>query len=173
MSNFVQEIYDFNKQAGLLDKGYNDFLESSFQIEEALEGFDLRKLWCKLNGFNSEITAVVLQADELKTALKAKDIARKILYDHVTVDNSLKSLQADYISDVDRLDKAIDAIVFAIGSISKLGLNVEQIHRAIGAVTEANLQKLSMPKDEHGKLTKPVDFVGPEVELQKILDERQ
>ena len=28
--NFVQDIYDFNKQAGLLDKGYDDFLESSF-----------------------------------------------------------------------------------------------------------------------------------------------
>ena len=38
--NFVQEIYDFNKQAGLLEKGYDDFLESSFQIEEALEGFE-------------------------------------------------------------------------------------------------------------------------------------
>lgn len=173
MSNFVQEIYDFNQQAGLLEKGYNDFLESSFQIEEALEGFDLRKLWCKLNGFNSEITAAVLQVDELKTALKAKDIARKILYDHVTVDDSLESLQADYISDVDRLDKAIDAIVFAVGSIAKLGLNVEQISKAISVVTNANLQKLSMPKDEHGKLTKPADFVGPEVELQKILDERQ
>lgn len=173
MSNFVQEIYDFNKQAGLLDKGYNDFLEASFQIEEALEGFDLRKLWCKLNGFNSEITAAVLQVDELKTALKAKDIARKILYDHVTVDNSLKSLHVDYISDVDRLDKAIDAIIFAVGSIAKLKLTPEQIVRAISVVTNANLQKLSMPKDEHGKLTKPVDFVGPEVELQKILDERQ
>ena len=173
MSNFVQEIYDFNKQAGLLDKCYDYFLESSFQIEEALEGFDLRKLWCKLNGFNSEITATVLQVDELKTALKAKDIARKILYDHVTVDDSLESLQADYISDVDRLDKAIDAIVFAVGSIAKLGLNVEQIHRAIGVVTEANLQKLSMPKDEHGKLMKPANFIGPETKLQVILDERQ
>ena len=173
MSNFVQEIYDFNQQAGLLEKGYNDFLESSFQIEEALEGFDLRKLWCKLNGFNSEITATVLQVDELKTALKAKDIARKILYDHVTVDDSLESLQADYISDVDRLDKAIDAIVFAVGSIAKLGLTPKQISKAISVVTNANLQKLSMPKDEHGKLTKPADFVGPEVELQKILDERQ
>ena len=27
---FVQQIYDFNSQAGLLDKPYNDFLESSF-----------------------------------------------------------------------------------------------------------------------------------------------
>ena len=44
MSNFVQEIYDFNKQAGLLEKGYSDFLESSFQIEEALEGFNIEEV---------------------------------------------------------------------------------------------------------------------------------
>lgn len=29
-----------------------------------------------------------------------------------------------------------------------------------------------MPKDELGKLTKPADFIGPEVSLQAILDER-
>ena len=38
--DFVQRIHDFNQQAGLLDKPYDDFLESSFQIEEALEGFE-------------------------------------------------------------------------------------------------------------------------------------
>ena len=37
--NFVDQIHEFNSQAGLLDKGYDDFLESSFQIEEALEGY--------------------------------------------------------------------------------------------------------------------------------------
>lgn len=149
MSNFVQEIYDFNKQAGLLDKGYNDFLESSFQIEEALEGFNIEEVSQNTTDY------------QFKTS-SAKELARYIL-EHEQFTGS----------DVDRLDKAIDAIIFAVGSIAKLGLNPEQIHRAIGVVTEANLQKLSMPKDEFGKLTKPVDFVGPEVELQKILDERQ
>ena len=148
MSNFVQEICDFNKQAGLLEKGYNDFLESSFQIEEALEGFPF-------------IGAKVSM--EVTTAHSAKDISREFL----------NQLGTCHLNDVDRLDKAIDAIVFAVGSIAKLGLTPEQISRAISVVTNANLQKLSMPKDEFGKLTKPVDFVGPEVELQKILDERQ
>ena len=149
MSNFIQEIYDFNKQAGLLEKGYDDFLESSFQIEEALEGFNLITL-----------TSILSPDDKY---LHPKELSRIILS---------KVGESANISDVDRLDKAIDAIVFAVGSIAKLGLNVEQIHRAIGAVTEANLQKLTMPKDEHGKLTKPADFVGPEIKLQAILDER-
>lgn len=149
MSNFVQEIYDFNQQAGLLEKGYNDFLESSFQIEEALEGFNIEEVSQNTTDY------------QFKTS-SAKELARYIL-EHEQFTGS----------DVDRLDKAIDAIVFAVGSIAKLGLNVEQIYRAIGAVTEANLTKLNCPKDEHGKLTKPVDFVGPEVKLQAILDERQ
>ena len=143
MSNFIQEIYDFNKQAGLLEKGYSDFLESSFQIEEALEGFP---------------THLILPESNSDTP---KDVSRELI----------KGLRFEG-SDVDRLDKAIDAIVFAVGSIAKLGLTPEQISKAISIVTNANLQKLTMPKDEHGKLTKPDDFVGPEVELQKILDER-
>lgn len=147
--NFVTEIYDFNKQAGLLDKDYDDFLESSFQIEEALEGFERP---------GSDLT---LSFDGPKSTSRA------------IVSWMQRDSEPDFnISDVDRLDKAIDAVVFAIGSIAKLGLNVEQIQRAISVVTKANLQKLSMPKDEHGKLTKPANFVGPEHELQQILNER-
>ena len=148
--NFVQEIYNFNKQAGLLDKGYSDFLESSFQIEEALEGFNIEEVSQNTTDY------------QFKTS-SAKELARYIL-DH----------EQFVGSDVDRLDKAIDAIVFAIGSIAKLGLNIEQIHRAIGVVTEANLQKLSNIKvDANGKLLKDSNFVGPEKALQRILDERK
>lgn len=35
-----------------------------------------------------------------------------------------------------------------------------------------NKTVLSILKDEHGKLMKPADFVGPEAKLQSILDER-
>ena len=156
MSDFIQEIYDFNKQAGLLENGYNDFLESSFQIEEALEGFrDLPYLATRLHS----------QQESHEENFNPREISRQIIR-LASMDNKTP------ISDVDRLDKAIDAIVFAVGSIAKLGLNPEQIHRAIGAVTEANLTKLNCPKDKFGKLTKPTDFVGPEIKLQAILDER-
>lgn len=154
--NFVQQIYDFNKQAGLLEKDYDDFLESSFQIEEALEGFPkLQNLANILTDEESE--------DRVRDDVSPKNISRAIV--QYAIGNTP-------ISDVDRLDKAIDAIVFAIGSIAKLGLSPAQITRAIDVVTEANLQKLSMPKDEHGKLQKPANFVGPEAKLQAILDER-
>lgn len=156
--NFVQQIYDFNQQAGLLDSGYDDFRESSFQIEEALEGFPSRNL--------------LMLSQRLGIASESpKDVSRVIALIARGYPNEAYYEVRD-LSDVERLDKAIDAIVFAIGSIAKLGLNVEQIHRAVGVVTETNLQKLTCPKDKHGKLSKPADFVGPEAKLQAILDER-
>lgn len=155
--NFVQQIYDFNKQAGLLDRGYDDFLEASFQIEEALEGFN-----------SLEYLGKLLTKDEMSIESNPKELSRMIV--NAALDRELSGYED--ITDVDRLDKAIDAIVFAIGSIAKLGLSPAQITRAIDVVTEANLQKLSMPKDEHGKLMKPKGFVGPEAQLQSILDER-
>ena len=154
---FVQQIYDFNKQAGLLEKGYDDFLESSFQIEEALEGFgDLPYLQVRLHS----------EGEHYEELCNPKEISRQI------VRLAEMDSKPTNIPDVDRLDKACDAVIFAIGSMAKLGLTQSQIIEAMNIVTEANLQKLSMPKDEHGKLTKPANFVGPETKLQAILDKR-
>ena len=139
----IDAIYQFNEQAGLLEQGYNDFSESAYQIEEALEGYEIAQ------GFTVHLDT-------------PKEMSRTIV-----------RAQGPFIgTDVDRLDKAIDAIVFAVGSIAKLGLTPPQIREAIEIVTTANLQKLSMPKDEFGKLTKPADFVGPEAKLQELLDRR-
>ena len=139
----IDAIYQFNEQAGLLEQGYNDFSESAYQIEEALEGYEIA------HGFTVHLDT-------------PKEMSRTIV-----------RAQGPFIgTDVDRLDKAIDAIVFAVGSIAKLGLTPPQIREAIEIVTTANLQKLSMPKDEFGKLTKPADFVGPETKLQELLDRR-
>ena len=152
---FVQQIYDFNKQAGLLEKGYDDFLESSFQIEEALEGFgDLPYLQVRLHS----------EGKHYEELCNPKEISRQI------VRLAEMDSKPTNMPDVDRLDKACDAVVFAIGSMAKLGLTPAQIVEAMHIVTEANLQKLAMPKDEHGKLTKPANFVGPETKLQSLLD---
>ena len=141
----IDAIYQFNEQAGLLEQGYNDFSESAYQIEEALEGYEIA------HGFTVHLDT-------------PKEMSRTIV-----------RAQGPFIgTDVDRLDKAIDAIVFAVGSIAKLGLTPPQIREAIEIVTTANLQKLSMPKDEFGKLTKPANWeqYAPEKELQKLLDRR-
>ena len=148
MFDFVQRIYDFNKDNGLLDKGYSDFLESSFQIEEALEGFDIKEV--------SQNTT-----DYRLTTSSAKELSRYILDREKFIG-----------TDVDRLDKACDAIVFAVGSMAKLGLTPSQIHEALNIVMDANLAKSGCPKDAEGKLLKPDNFPNPEPRLQMLLDLR-
>ena len=140
----IDAIYQFNEQAGLLEQGYNDFSEHAYQIEEALENYEIA------HGFTVHLDT-------------PKEMARTIV-----------RAQGPFIgTDVDRLDKAIDAIVFAVGSIAKLGLTPPQIREAIEIVTTANLQKLSNIKiDSNGKLLKDSNFIGPETKLQELLDRR-
>lgn len=152
-------VYAFNKDAGLLSttKGhscYDDFLESSFQVEEALEGFDL---------------VLLAQLLEVQPPYKAKQISRAIVSEAL---RGQSKIMPNELTDVDRLDKACDAIVFALGSMFKLGLTEAQAKQALEIVMKKNLQKLTMPKDEHGKLLKPDNFEGPETELQALLDSR-
>lgn len=151
-------MYKFNKQAGLLDNGYDDYLESSMLVEEALEGFDLYNLSHKI-------------WDNYKGETSPKEYSRLIINSCGLPKVGALQVPVD-IDDVERLDKACDAIIIALGSIFKLGLTPAQATQALNVVMKANMAKLSMPKDEHGKLMKPVDFVGPEAELQAILDKR-
>lgn len=156
MENPIKLIYKFNNDAGLLANGYDDFLESSFQIEEALEGFDLTDLCSELN---------------LTETLGPKDVSRVLLNTlGSTKDNPFKEYPK--VPDVDRLDKACDAVIYAVGSMAKLGLNPHQITKALNVVMHANQAKLHMPTDQYGKLCKPEGFVPPEDKLQLILDER-
>lgn len=161
MPNPIQQIFDFNLQAGLLSSGYSDSLEASFQIEEALENFE-----------HLPALAEALNIDPTSPKLP-RELSRRI----ISIAQKGNPNPTGYnvwsdISDLNRLDKALDAIVFAFGSIFKLGLNSAQATRALSAVMDANLQKLSMPKDSHGKLMKPANFVGPEPTLELILKER-
>lgn len=151
MNSIIEKIYNFQKIAGLADKEYDDFLENSFQIEEALEGFDVETLGKYL----------FLEKDKRK----AKEISRHILL--------IANAKKRKLEDVDRLDKACDAIIFAIGSMAKLNLTPDQIIEALEAVNESNMQKINMPKDEYGKLLKPKDFKGPEPKLREILKKRK
>jgi len=150
MESPIKQIVLFNQRAGLLDKGYDDFLESSFQIEEALEGFPMNTLSQMLG--------------KTQDYANPKDVSRLIL--------KYSQDFAPDLLDVDRLDKACDAVVYAVGSMAKLGLNAQQITKALNIVMKANNAKLGCPKDEYGKLMKPDNFPNPEPELQKLLDSR-
>lgn len=163
MSDFVQRIYDFNKDNDLLEKGYDDFLESSFQIEEALEGLELESILPILENSHYNYS----QSPHYGKAT-AKDVSRAIVTHCLYPLNNAQVT----ITDVERLDKACDAVVYAIGSMAKLGLSTDQIHQAINIVMDANRAKTGCPKDEHGKLMKPANFPEPQPRLQELLDAR-
>lgn len=73
---------------------------------------------------------------------------------------------------VDRFDALLDLNFVLLGSLSKMGLTAEQIVDGYEAVIRANESKSSV-KNSAGKITKPVNFVGPEAILQKILDRKE
>ena len=70
---------------------------------------------------------------------------------------------------VDRFDALLDLQFVLLGSLSKMGLTAEQIVDGYEAVMQANETK-SSTKNGAGKITKPLDFVGPEAKLQQILE---
>ena len=152
MLNPIKRIVTFNRDAGLLDKPYSDNLECSFIVEEALEGFG-----------NLHILAAALGTE----SSDPKQLSRAII-------GVAQGSDPAELSDVVRLDKACDAIVYAVGSIAKLGLNAQQITQALNIVMDSNLDKLkSKTYDAEGKLLKdPATFVGPEPRLQALLDKR-
>ena len=151
-------IFQFNDKAKLLQRGYNARLEASFQIEEALEGFDLESVI-----EHNELSPDSFGFDGASTPhieVSAKNISRAVLAG-VHPKASLTIVEA--------IDKAADAIVFAYGSLFKLGLSVQQAEEMVAIVADSVMEKVSAPVDEHGKLTKPEGFVGPEERIAEYL----
>ena len=140
---------------------YDDATEAAYQIEEALEGmYNLENLYEVISEFTDT------------SGITPKELSRSIVY-LANGGRSVANIEAvdPDISDVDRFDKALDAIYFAIGSMHKLGLRPEQIVDGLQVVHTANLQKSGV-KDSQGKVGKPENFQSPEPLLQKILDKR-
>ena len=158
MENTVKAVCQFNDKAGLSNRPFDDKLEASFLIEEALEDFD-----------RLDVLAALLSKNTLGVEVKSsspKDISRAI--------TAIAMSDECVISDKDRFDKHIDAYVYTTGAMRKLKLTPQQIESGILVVNQANLKKLGAPKDEHGKLTKPEGWeqFAPEAKLQAILDKR-
>ena len=154
MLNPIKQIHAFNHKTGLVNNGYSDQLESSMIIEEALEG----------------LTSIPALASCLEIPLKLANnhtaVARHIV--------TLANIGDTTMSDVDRLDKACDQVVIAIGSMTKLGLNVNQITSALNIVMAANNAKVDCPVDSEGKLTKPEGWeekYAPEPKLKALLNQ--
>lgn len=154
MENPFKSIYKFNKEACLLSKPYSDFLEPSFLIEEALED---------LPGLDNLAYELKISTDSIP-----KEISRRIVDLAGGTDAELTDLQ--------RFDKHIDAIIYAVGGAYKLGLAPQQLEAGIAAVMHSNMKKIAAGQDAAGKQLKPDNWAEIEAEqtkkLQAILDKR-
>lgn len=147
------DVYKFNSKARLLDHGYSDIRESAYGIEEMLEGFNL---------------GVVADSMRRNAEFLADNSPREVSLE--IVNQAASGFDPNSLTDVDRVDKHVDSIIYSLGSLYKLGLNEEEAIEAIQIVAKANLQKLTAGKDEHGKQMKPEGFIPPEEALAELLE---
>ena len=162
MSRLIDEIFTFNEKADLLGNGMDSFKELAYVLEESFEGFE------------GIYNTADLAGNPFKPGDPEYPTARQL---GVSLANSLKDgldiHDLPQLTDVQEFDKSIDAVVFHIGKLAKMGLTRRQVAEGFSVVAEANMAKVSAPKDSAGKQLKPDGWVGPEDKLQLILNERQ
>lgn len=125
MENTVKAVCQFNDKAGLSNRPFDDKLEASFLIEEALEDFD-----------RLDVLAALLSKNTLGVEVKSsspKDISRAI--------TAIAMSENCIVSDNKRLDKHVDAYVYTVGAMRKLNLTPQEIEQSILVVNKANMKK--------------------------------
>lgn len=136
----LQRIVEWNEKRGLLDKGFDKKLETSFLIEETLE----------FNGCKGEV----------------KELARQIAED---IDNEYitYNLDIEYVepNNQDIIDGLGDLIIFATGAMAKKLKEINSPHTVddiINLIMDANDRKGSKT-DAYGKLIKDKEFAQPKL----------
>jgi len=121
-----------------------------------------QKQWNNPRGqFDGDKGAALLieEALELIGGANPRSTAREIVAQTVT----------DPVSQVDEFDALLDTIYIAVGELHKLGATPEAMVDGLQVVHNKNLEK-SGTKDSEGKVTKPANFVGPDAELELIIN---
>lgn len=162
MKNPIQAIIDFNAKAGFITgannfSNFNDTKESAYLIEEALEPYQVEHL--------ASLFELAKHTAEY-TKNPQREVAKAIL---------ANTDVAEVPTKVQLVDKYIDAIIYAVGSLGKMGLTHQDITAALNIVTEANVKKTLNPiYDDEGKLLKPADWdkYDPEYRLINLIQKR-
>lgn len=116
------------------------------QIKRTIEWNEVRGNYTNTLDWNLEIDMLQEELNELKLAVEKS-------------------------SNVDIFDALLDLKFVLIGSLGKMGLSNEDVINGYEFVLQKNETK-SKTKDLNGKITKPIGFVGPEKDLQKILESK-
>lgn len=151
--NILEDICKLNNVWGNPKGLYNASIAAELVIEEALEKLSLSD---KL-------------ANQLDCENTPKSLARRIV--NLTTGDNIDGTINEDVQPVGAFDSSLDAIYIEVGNMHMQGLSPTQIVEGLQVVHDANLQKSGL-KDSNGKVVKPTDFIGPEPELQKILDKR-
>ena len=160
--NIIQEVYDFNNNAGLLNDDMDPFKELAYVLEESFEGYEEA-----YNTLDAEGNRYTPEDPKYPTARQlGLSLANSIK-------DSFERTGLPLPTEVQEVDKSIDAVFFHLGKLAKMGLSPDQIDRCFQAVIDCNNAKLTGPKDDLGKQLKPEGWTGPEDKLQAILDERK
>lgn len=136
----LQRIVEWNKKRGLLDKGFDKKLETSFLIEEILE----------FNGCKGEVKEL------------ARQIAEDIDNEYITYNLDIEYVEPDSQDIIDGLG---DLIVFATGAMAKKLKEINSPHTVddiINLIMDANDRKGSKT-DAYGKLIKDKEFAQPKL----------
>ena len=112
------------------------------QIKRTIEWNEIRGNYTETLDWNLEIDMLQEELNELKLAVEKS-------------------------SNVDIFDALLDLKFVLIGSLGKMGLSYKDVINGYEFVLQKNETK-SKTKDSNGKITKPIGFVGPEKDLQKI-----
>lgn len=117
------------------------------QIERTIEWNKVRGNTPDTLNYELEISMLQEELDEFKLAVKQND-------------------------KVAMFDALLDLDFVRVGTLGKMRIDAYTQVDGYEAVLKANESK-SATKNAAGKITKPADFAGPEVELQKLLDARK
>ena len=148
MRNPLQAIVSFNEKAGLLKEPVNEKKESAYIIEEALESFDVSYLG----------RIICLDPNKIDSP---KEVSRGLIANTLPLKEPLTKEQI--------VDKYLDAVVFPVGALAKMGLTHQDITHLLNVVTDCNMKKLTVGTDSEGKQLKPDDWVGPEEKIKAYL----
>ena len=121
--------------------------------KQAFEQIERTVEWNKLRGNTPDTLNYQLEIDMLQEELDEFKLAVE---------------QNDQVAMFDAL---LDLDFVRVGTLGKMQIDPYSQVDGYEAVLRANESK-SAAKNSAGKITKPADFVGPEAELQKILDNR-
>lgn len=140
------QSYSYENLATEKEKFMQDKNKAYEQIQRTIEWNTIRGNTPDTLNWDLEISMLQEELNELSTAVLEND-------------------------DVKIFDALMDLEFVLRGTASKFGLTAEMQIAGYDAVISANETK-SASKNALGKITKPDNFVGPEAELQKILDSR-